>query len=269
MSLPVSETPTPASSGGKAPGAKMTRYQQIANTLLEEIESGSYPVGTLLPTEHELCDRFDVSRYTVREALRRLFEAGLVARRRGAGTTVIATKQPPLYDLSVSSVIDLFRYSRNTHYEIRDIRPAPLSPTLREELGNIQGNHWSEILGLRFSDVDPRPVGLSRIYANTSFESVASRLEQPYHSVRDAIDVAFDVPIPRMNQMIRATAISDADAALLKIDAGSAGLRVIRSYLSKDGQPVQISDNVHPADRFSMSMSFDRNPDDPDDGAVL
>lgn len=48
------------------------RYLQVARTLRKEIVDGVYPVGSQLPTEHELCQRFSVSRYTVREALRRL-----------------------------------------------------------------------------------------------------------------------------------------------------------------------------------------------------
>jgi len=58
------------------------RYLQIARTLRKEIVDGVYPVGSQLPTEHQLCQRFDVSRYTVREALRRLREDNLVATRR-------------------------------------------------------------------------------------------------------------------------------------------------------------------------------------------
>ena len=48
------------------------RYLQVARELRQDIVDGVYPVGSQLPTEHELCERFSVSRYTIREALRRL-----------------------------------------------------------------------------------------------------------------------------------------------------------------------------------------------------
>ncbi|RYG99361.1 MAG: GntR family transcriptional regulator, partial [Alphaproteobacteria bacterium] len=70
----------------KAGRANGPLYAQVAGTLKEEIVSGAWPVGSLLPTEDELCARFSVSRYTVREALRRLREDGLVSSRQGAGT---------------------------------------------------------------------------------------------------------------------------------------------------------------------------------------
>src|SRR3954462_7551670 len=64
-------------------------YVRVAHALKEEIVSGVYPVGSQLPAEDELCKRFSVSRYTVREALRLLRDDDLVASRQGAGTVVI------------------------------------------------------------------------------------------------------------------------------------------------------------------------------------
>ena len=64
------------------------RYLRISEELLSDIGAGKFPVGSMLPTELELCERFEVSRFTVREALRRLQEMGLLHRRRGSGTVV-------------------------------------------------------------------------------------------------------------------------------------------------------------------------------------
>src|SRR5258708_2320335 len=64
-------------------------YLQVVRALKDEIVSGVYPIGSQLPTEEELCERFSVSRYTVREALRRLREDSLVSSRQGAGTTLV------------------------------------------------------------------------------------------------------------------------------------------------------------------------------------
>jgi GntR family transcriptional regulator len=64
-------------------------YLQVVRALKDEIVSGVHPVGSQLPTEEELCARFSVSRYTVREALRRLREDNLVSSRQGAGTVVV------------------------------------------------------------------------------------------------------------------------------------------------------------------------------------
>lgn len=69
------------------PSPGITRYRLIADILEREIRS-AYEVGARLPGEHELAERFGVNRHTVRHAIEMLIDAGLVARRHGAGTYV-------------------------------------------------------------------------------------------------------------------------------------------------------------------------------------
>src|ERR1700741_3922688 len=64
-------------------------YLQLVRALKDEIVSGVFPVGSQLPTEEELCERFSVSRYTMRQGLRHLREDSLVSSRQGAGSTVV------------------------------------------------------------------------------------------------------------------------------------------------------------------------------------
>ena len=67
---------------------RIPRYLQLAAELREEILKGDFAGGRQFPTETVLCRKYDVSRYTIREALRRLEAEGLIQRRRGSGTTV-------------------------------------------------------------------------------------------------------------------------------------------------------------------------------------
>jgi len=62
-----------------------TKAVNLARVMTQEIEDGRYPVGGRIPTEAELQQRFDVSRHTVREALRQLKSRGLVSARAGIG----------------------------------------------------------------------------------------------------------------------------------------------------------------------------------------
>ena len=64
------------------------RYLDLRATLMGEIVAGKFPVGSRFPTDHELCERFQVSRATVREALRSLQDEGLLVRVPGSGTVV-------------------------------------------------------------------------------------------------------------------------------------------------------------------------------------
>ncbi|MBB4613475.1 FadR/GntR family transcriptional regulator [Novosphingobium taihuense] len=63
-------------------------YQDLARSLLGELASGRYPVGSRLPAERDLALRYEVSRPTVREAIIALEVQGLVEVKIGSGAYV-------------------------------------------------------------------------------------------------------------------------------------------------------------------------------------
>jgi GntR family transcriptional regulator len=87
------EPPAPAA-GPDLPEATIDRgspvpfYFQLAELLEEEIVSGRWPPGARVPSENELCWRYGLSRTTIRQALGRLEQEGLVSREKGRGTFV-------------------------------------------------------------------------------------------------------------------------------------------------------------------------------------
>ncbi|UOC14474.1 GntR family transcriptional regulator [Staphylococcus agnetis] len=65
------------------------KFLNIYNTLFEEIQMGKFPGGQALPTEKVLCERFGVSRMTLRQAIKILVEDGVIESIRGKGHIVI------------------------------------------------------------------------------------------------------------------------------------------------------------------------------------
>ncbi|MFN5028974.1 MAG: GntR family transcriptional regulator, partial [Burkholderiales bacterium] len=89
------------------------RYQTVADQLRRDIEKGRHQVGTLLPTELQLCAAYEISRHTAREALRVLIHDRMIERKQGSGTLVIANSRQR-FNHSISSVQDLLQYGANT-----------------------------------------------------------------------------------------------------------------------------------------------------------
>lgn len=70
---------------------RRTLAPQVIEQLRAQIDSGEWPVGTRIPTEPELVEALGVGRNTVREAVNALVHAGVLERRQGSGTYVIAS----------------------------------------------------------------------------------------------------------------------------------------------------------------------------------
>lgn len=68
------------------------KYLEIQNLLLQRIKNGDYQEGQLIPKEVDLAEQLNVSRPTVRHAIRNLVQGGYLERRKKRGTIVTQTK---------------------------------------------------------------------------------------------------------------------------------------------------------------------------------
>jgi DNA-binding LacI/PurR family transcriptional regulator len=88
---------------------------QIYTELKERIDIGEWSYGAMLPSEHELCDVYGVSRGTVRQVLGKLEEQGLIRRERGKGTFIarhgVHTTQKKSISQSISFIVPYVRDS--------------------------------------------------------------------------------------------------------------------------------------------------------------
>nr|WP_248307231.1 MULTISPECIES: FCD domain-containing protein [unclassified Devosia] len=83
------------------------------------ISDGGLGVGDSLPTERELCERFQASRNTVREAMRILKAYGVVSVRPKVGATIIDDRMERALDLFSFNTLDI---SRRTFNDIQGFR---------------------------------------------------------------------------------------------------------------------------------------------------
>ena len=86
------------------------RYMALARRLADDIREGKYPINSLLPTEAKLTSKYSISRFTVREAIRQLQSQGLVIRRQGVGTRVLADYPVRNYMQTRNTVEEVLQY---------------------------------------------------------------------------------------------------------------------------------------------------------------
>ncbi len=95
---------TPEASGDR------TLADSVYERVLAKIVNGEIPVGGKLPTEHELCDEFGVSRPVLRQALRQLREDQVIVSRQGSGSYVTRKPDTAVLDFApIGSIADIQR----------------------------------------------------------------------------------------------------------------------------------------------------------------
>ncbi|MCT7657497.1 GntR family transcriptional regulator [Mycobacterium deserti] len=234
------------------------RYLQVARTLRKEIVDGVYPVGSQLPTEQQLCERFEVSRYTVREALRRLRDDNLVASRPRAGTLVVPRPTTNSYAQDVVSIDDLLAFASGAQLTIESNAMITLDAELASRTGLPAGSEWLAVRGYRQADAGGAPVCRTEYYINRAFAAVGRLLQRHSGPIFPLIEDLFGVSVVEVHQEISAVSVTPELAAALDVEPGSAALEMQRTYKTSDDEVAQVTVNTHPSSRYRHSMTMRR-----------
>jgi DNA-binding GntR family transcriptional regulator len=245
------------------------RYQQLADELRARILSGQLASNNSFPTESALCAEYGVSRFTVREALRRLQGEGLIARRRGSGTVVqpAAARGGALHQ-PLSNVGEILQYARDTRIAYDHLGLQSLPRSIAVQVAMPVSHKWFRFRGVRRQTADGQPIALTDAYVIAELADAVANILPP----RDAPDQqinpgsntlfqfisnAAGLAMSRVTQDIQAVPASAEIAAALDIPRRSACLRIIRCYHDQDGRMFEMSVSHHPGDRFAYSMHIE------------
>ncbi|MBC5765698.1 GntR family transcriptional regulator [Ramlibacter albus] len=232
------------------------QHARIAATLMSRIASGAYPVGGLLPTEHQLSEEFQRSRQTIREALRHLTQLKLVERQPGVGTRVVQQAPKAHFAYSINSLSELAEYAHEAKLRISGIRKIVVTGEQAALLECTDGSGWHHIQGVRHRRSDGVPLGVTEIYLRDWYPGVQEHLLQLDGATHVMLAREYGVEIDEIRQDARATLLTQAEAGLLSASEGGPGMEVVRRYYLADGSLILSGRIVYPAERFSLSMRF-------------
>lgn len=234
------------------------RYRQILNVLSHRVETGQYPLEERLPTESDLCGEFRASRFTVREALRRLVDDGMVQRRKGAGSIVVAIAPAARYVHSLSSLADLSQFALNTHYDLLKRERVRIGVERATEIGAKPGATWWRVRGIRRGRPGSSVLCYVHSYIPLRLSRYVGQLDAdivPFHAY---LSRRADEAILEVEQELYGQPMNKDVAAHLRRKPGTIGLCALRRYVGHKGTLI-ASYNWHVAQDFHYRMKLSRN----------
>lgn len=235
---------------GRAAGTSL--HRQIFNVLRDEIARGVYAGAGALPTEEGLCERFDVSRITVRRALAELVSQGLVERRHGLGTFVkprTVGRQAP----SLSLVESLRKTAEETQVKVIEVTQTEAPPDIAAQLQLPSGSH--AVHALRLRSVDRRPVLLTDAWIPEAMGEGVSVASLKQHALYELL-MKQGVTFGSVVQEITAQLADPVLASLLRLEVGAPLLKIVRLMHDKADVPIlHISIYLTP-ERSRLLMDF-------------
>jgi GntR family transcriptional regulator len=247
----------------REPADPRPRYRQVADELTAQLRGGVWPVGAMLPTETELCATFAVSRHTVREALRLLEESGLVQRRQGSGTTVLALATPDRFVQDITDMAELLQYPQETRLTVLRAREFEVDADAAARMGCTEGERWLRVEAIRRVRVTTAPLCFTTLLIRPEYAEALDDIGVLPGPVYGLIERRFGVQTSAIEVDIAAASIPPNQAELLEVEPGAPALLIRRRYLDGQGRVFELSESAHPAPRFTYRATLKRMPELP------
>ncbi|HHA2008674.1 GntR family transcriptional regulator [Enterobacter quasimori] len=226
-------------------------YRQIADALREKINAGELKPGDALPTESSLQEAFNVSRVTVRQALKLLTEEQIVESIQGSGTYV--KEERVNYDIYQLTGFYEKLADRNvdTHSEVSIFEVLKADAKLAEKLNLSHDDKVWHVKRVRF--IKQKPVNLEEtwmplaMFPDLTWEVMEN---SKYHYVEQLKKLVIDrseqelVPIMPSEEAIAALSLDPAKPILEKVSRG----------FLKDGRVFEYSRNVFNTDDYKFTL---------------
>jgi DNA-binding GntR family transcriptional regulator len=230
-------------------------YFQIAENLRAAIDSGRLRPGEHLENELQLCERLGVSRPTVRQAIERLVQDGLIQRQRGVGTVVVSRRinRP----LALTSLFDDLQ-AGGRQPQTLVLRADEVSPdsTVAEAL-SLPKTYTARVLLLeRLRSADDRPLAVMRNYLPLGLlpddESILNLKEHGLYEILRRRGVQFK----SAEETIGARRATSEEARLLQVPRSTTVLAVARIARDPSATPIEYGLHAYLADRYSFKVTL-------------
>jgi len=223
-------------------------YIQIADGLLNQIESGELSPGDRLPSERELSGALGISRMTLRRALRLLEAQGLLSRRRGDGTYIAESK----IERQAGQLVPFTRGMERRGYvpgaRVITLEKLPAEAAIARELGLAVSAPVYFVRRLRL--VNQEPVMLERFTAPAHRFPGLERHDLSSRSAYDVMEKEYGVAVVRARQSLESVAATKYEAELLEIEPGAPLMLERRLSLDQDDRAVEYGRDLYRGDRF-------------------
>jgi len=233
---------------------KYPLYHQISLSLKTLIQKGVLYPGEMLPSEEEMGGYYGVSRLTMRRAIDDLVRESWLSRKHGIGTFVASPNITPTISRTLSftdkmRALGLYPSSRLVRQSIIQV-PEDISTRLHL----TSGTQVIEIIRVRLAD--NQPIMVESAYLSAELFSGLLTADFSNHSLYESLREKYQVTVAWIDQILEPGLVSEEEAPLLGVKAGSLGLISHVLAFAQDGVAIEYSRSITLAEKCRFMFHF-------------
>jgi len=223
-------------------------YHQVETDLRRLIRAGELPPGATVPPETTLCDRYGVSRHTVRRALGRLVRDDLIDRNAGRSTFVKPSSERAPFYLDRSFTRQMADMGREARSEVLKERSGRIGTDAPDPLAEHRGMPCLRLTRLRLGDDEP--VGLQHATVLTEHCPDLETHDFARRSLYGVLAAEYGLAIAEIRHTVSATTATEEQARHLNVAPGDPLLLVRTTALLDEDQLIEHTTSFYRADRY-------------------
>lgn len=228
----------------------------VTKVLLHARLQREYAVGARLPSEHQLCRDFRVSRMTIQQAMTLLEKDGVIRREQGRGTFYLG-EAANRTELQLSGLLEsAMNYRGNALARVLRKETIQATDRVADRLRVAPGSPVVAVEGV--ADVDREPIMFIVAYLppDLGTQILAEEVDLTTRTIISFLSERYGVRVGSAVQAIGAALADPAFAGHLGVEVGSPVLEVERTFFGADGRPVNFSIAFYRADRYRFQVAI-------------
>jgi len=229
-------------------------YSQLKNIIIEKIEKGEYPSGSKIPSEQELCELYDISRPTVRQAISELTSSGYLYKEKGKGTfvsnpkTVVNAKS---YTGFTDSILDNDMTGERKIISAETLTNRELR--LLDDVFSIGNNQVIDFACFNYTGkINDDLISLNTSYIPINFfPNIIEDVKNQKPSF-DILRGKYPLLPARTKSTLEVIYTEQFEAQYLMVPPGQALIKISNIIYSKSGQVVEFVISKYRADRCKL-----------------
>ena len=239
--------------------APIQLHYQLANELRNYIQSGTWNIGDLFPTDREVMEKYNVSATTVRRAIKQLVNEGWIERRPGKGTFI---KKEPIKE-ELGHLTGFFEEMTNKGFvpnaEILEIKEVIVNDAVLKEFPELKRLNEDKLMLIKkLHKINDKKLVYVNSFWTLEYGKELAKYDLSNTGVYEIANRFLNVQLTRAEETISAKAATKEEAELLDIKKGEPVLLMERLTYQND-TPIEYAYNVYRADRYRYYIVLHKN----------